>query len=138
MICFFRPLPLLINRIYFWYSLFTLICRTLFVLYSAACIYDESRKPIGYVRGVPAAGWTLEVILLQNNTSYINAHLRIIKFLQVRRFTSAVSNEIVALSGKKFFFLTRKLILGVNTSEYSEEICRNYINSNNIRWLVRL
>lgn len=58
---FFRELPHLMNKIYFWYSLIYMISRTLATLHLASCIYDESRKPIIFLRGVPSFAWTLEV-----------------------------------------------------------------------------
>jgi len=32
---------------------------------------------------------------------------------QIKRFTEEVHHDVIALSGKKFFFLTRKLVLSV-------------------------
>lgn len=52
-------------------------------------IYDESKKPIGVLRAVP--NWCTEV----------------------RRFSEHVVNDTIALTGMRFFYLTRKLILSV-------------------------
>lgn len=59
-------------------------------LYSAD-IHDESKKPIQVFRAVPREAWCLEV----------------------KRFSDEVTNDTVALSGMKFFYLTRKLVLSV-------------------------
>lgn len=52
-------------------------------------IYDESKKPIDILRAAPH--WCTEV----------------------RRFSEHVVNDTIALSGMRFFYLTRKLILSV-------------------------
>lgn len=52
-------------------------------------IYDESKKPIDVLRAVP--NWCTEV----------------------RRFSEHVVNDTIALTGMRFFYLTRKLILSV-------------------------
>lgn len=52
-------------------------------------IYDESKKPINILRAVPH--WCTEV----------------------RRFSEHVVNDTIALTGMRFFYLTRKLILSV-------------------------
>lgn len=75
--------------IYFWFSLFFLILRTFAVSLFAARIHDESRKPIKILRAIPSSSW--------NN--------------EAKRLFDDVLFNTVALSGDKFFFLTRKLIL---------------------------
>lgn len=65
--------------------------RTLAVTLHASSIHDESKKPIEVLRTVPSSSWSLEV----------------------GRFLEEVVNDTIALSGMKFFFLTRKLILSV-------------------------
>lgn len=88
----FRPMPSFAHAIYFWFSLFFLIARTLALSLYAASIHDESKKPIDVLRAVPHYSWCTEV----------------------RRFGEEVVNNTVALSGMRFFFLTRKLILSVS------------------------
>lgn len=80
------------HAIYFWFSLFFLISRTLALSLYAASIHDESKKPIEVLRAVPHYSW----------------------YTEVRRFGEEVVNNTVALSGMRFFFLTRKLILRVS------------------------
>lgn len=88
----FRPMESFAHAFYFWFSLIFLIGRTLAVSLYSATIYDESRKPLEILREVPQGSWCLEV----------------------RRFTEEITNATVALSGMRFFYLTRKLILSVS------------------------
>lgn len=83
-----RSIP---HAIYFWFSLIFLISRTLAVSLYSSSIHDESKKPIYVLRAVPNHSWCVEV----------------------RRFCEQVVNDTVALTGMRFFFLTRKLILTV-------------------------
>lgn len=76
---------------YFWWSLLFLICRTMAVSLYAAQIYEESKKPIKMLRALPRSVWCSEA----------------------QRFTDEVVNDTVALSGMRFFFITRKLLLAV-------------------------
>ncbi|XP_031638769.1 gustatory receptor for sugar taste 64f-like [Contarinia nasturtii] len=86
-----RPLPTYLLMIYFWFSLIFLIMRAFVVSFCAACINDESKKPLKVLCAVPPYSW--------NN--------------ETKRFYEEVSNDTIALSGMRFFFLTRKLILSV-------------------------
>lgn len=85
-------MPSFEHTIYFWLSFAFLIARTLSVSLYAAAIWDESRKPLEVLRAVPTESWCMEV----------------------RRFSEEVENSTAALSGMRFFFLTRKLILSVS------------------------
>ncbi|GAB0093011.1 Gustatory receptor [Sergentomyia squamirostris] len=80
-----------IHTFYFWFSLLFLIARTLAVSLYAATINEESKEPIHVFRVVPRESWCLEV----------------------KRFYEEVTNDTVALSGMKFFYLTRRLVLSV-------------------------
>ncbi|KAJ6635417.1 Gustatory receptor for sugar taste 64f, partial [Pseudolycoriella hygida] len=95
-ICFqlfnsFHEISLLVNKIYFWVALTFVFMRTLVMLFCASSIHDASLKPLRVLRSVPSVAWSNEV----------------------QRFTHQVSSEVVALSGKRFFFLTRKLIFAM-------------------------
>lgn len=57
-------------------------------------INDESKKPIDVLRAVPKETWCSEVV----------------------RFCDQIQNEIVALSGMRFFYFTRRLILNVGSN----------------------
>lgn len=59
----------------------------------AANVHEESKKPIHILRAVPHHSWCKDAF----------------------RFTEEVVHETVALSGLKFFFLTRTLILTVRS-----------------------
>ncbi|XP_037946086.1 uncharacterized protein LOC119678365 [Teleopsis dalmanni] len=87
----FNKLRWPINYIYFWYSLLFLMGRTAFVFYTAATINDESKAALGVLRRVPMKSWCEEV----------------------ERLIYEMTSQTVALSGKKFYFLTRKLLLGM-------------------------
>lgn len=75
--------------VYFWFSLFFLILRTFAVSLFAARIHDESKKPIKILRAIPSSSWNNEAMRLSDDVLF----------------------NTVTLSGDKFFFLTRKLIL---------------------------
>lgn len=77
------------HGVYFWFSLIFLVSRTLAVSLYSSEIHNESKKPIEVLRAVPTDSWSIEV----------------------RRFSEHVVNETIALTGMRFFFLTRKLIL---------------------------
>lgn len=82
------------NAVYFWLSLLFIIGRTLSVMFCAAAVNDASRRPVAVLRNVPpGAAWSQEV----------------------QRFGQLCANgEVVALSGKRFFYMTRGLILAVS------------------------
>ncbi|XP_055326853.1 gustatory receptor for sugar taste 64f-like [Sitodiplosis mosellana] len=86
-----KEMPSFLNKVYFWFSLTFLITRTVAVSLFASHIHDESKKPITVLRAVPNHSWCKETY----------------------RFSEEVINETVALSGLKFFFLTRNVILTV-------------------------
>ena len=86
-------MPSFMNKVYFWFSLIFLITRTLAVSLYASYIHDESKKPINILRAIPRHSWCKEAY----------------------RFSEEVVNDTVALSGMKFFFLTRRLILTVRS-----------------------
>ncbi|XP_075162534.1 gustatory receptor for sugar taste 64f-like [Haematobia irritans] len=86
-----NKMPTIISMIYFYFSLLFLLGRTLAVSLYASAIHDESRKPLSILRCVPKESWCVEV----------------------KRFMEEISSDSVALSGMKFFYLTRKLVLSV-------------------------
>lgn len=85
-----RTLPTHLKKVYFWCSLTILIMRTIAVSMFAARIYDESQKPIKFLRLIPSHLWNEET----------------------KRFFGDILCKQVALSGI-FFCVTRKLILSV-------------------------
>lgn len=88
----FSEMPSVAHAAYFYFSLFFLLGRTLAVSLYSSMVHDESRKPLAILRCVPKESWCLEV----------------------KRFAEEISSDLVALSGMKFFHLTRKLVLSVS------------------------
>ncbi|XP_017059516.1 gustatory receptor for sugar taste 64a-like [Drosophila ficusphila] len=87
----FNKLHWPINYVYFWYSLLYLIGRTAFVFLTAADINEESKRGLGILRRVSSRSWCVEV----------------------ERLIFQMTTQTVALSGKKFYFLTRRLLFGM-------------------------
>ncbi|XP_036337008.1 gustatory receptor for sugar taste 64a [Rhagoletis pomonella] len=87
----FNKLRWPINYVYFWFSLLFLIGRTTFVFLTAASINDEAKDALSVLRRIPANTWCVEV----------------------ERLIFQMSTTTVALSGKKFYFLTRRLLFGM-------------------------
>lgn len=73
------------------FSCILVIMRTFAVSLLAAHVNDESKKPLKMLRSVPSCQWNPEA----------------------KRFFDEVVSNKVALSGKEFFFITRKLILNM-------------------------
>ncbi|ALC44534.1 Gr64c, partial [Drosophila busckii] len=86
-----NPMPSVAHAVYFYFSLSYLIGRTLAVSLYAASVHDESRRSLRFLRLVPKDAWCPEA----------------------KRFAEEISSDLVALSGMKFFYLTRKLVLSV-------------------------
>lgn len=93
-------MPSAAHTLYFYFSLLFLLGRTLAVSLYSAEIYDESRKPIKVLRCVPMYSWCFEA----------------------KRFSDEVSHDTVALTGMKFFYITRKLVLSVSARNF---FCKN-------------
>ncbi|KAL1378558.1 hypothetical protein pipiens_003957 [Culex pipiens pipiens] len=92
--------PTFVHTVYFWLGLIFLIGRTLAVSMYAAEVNDESKRPIEVLRTIPRDGWCLEA----------------------KRFAEEVVNDTVALTGMKFFNMTRKLVLKVTGSIITYEL----------------
>lgn len=93
---------------YFWYSLIFLIVRTLAVSLFSADINDESKQPLKMFRFVPTESWCLEV-----RGFGIKKRIFLNDRFQIKRFSGEVTRDVVALSGMRFFHLTRTLVLSV-------------------------
>lgn len=85
-------MPSVAHAVYFYFSLIFLIGRTLAVSLYAASVHDESRRSLCYLRCIPKESWCPEA----------------------KRFAEEITSDLVALSGMKFFYLTRKLVLSVS------------------------
>ncbi|XP_053691099.1 gustatory receptor for sugar taste 64f-like [Sabethes cyaneus] len=92
--------PSVVHMLYFWVGLSFLISRTLAVTMYSAQVNDESKRPIEVLRTIPRDGWCLEA----------------------KRFAEEVVNDTVALTGMKFFNMTRKLVLKVTGSIITYEL----------------
>lgn len=115
-----RPLPTVLRSLYFWFSLVFIIFRTTAVSFSMARINDESKKPIDILRSIPSHSWN---------------------YSECGRFLNDVINDDIALSGMRFFFITRKFALSVSDLWYQlfrtiNKNCLNFSggwNNHNIR-----
>uniref|UniRef100_A0AAG5CUB2 Gustatory receptor n=1 Tax=Anopheles atroparvus TaxID=41427 RepID=A0AAG5CUB2_ANOAO len=97
-ICVSRPT--FVHTVYFWFNLVILIGRTLAVAMFAAEVNDESKRPIEVLRTIPRSGWCLEA----------------------KRFAEEVTTDTVALTGMKFFSMTRQLVLNVTGAIITYEL----------------
>ncbi|GAB0095007.1 Gustatory receptor [Sergentomyia squamirostris] len=87
----FDYLPHQINYVYFWYSLLYLILRTICLFLYTAEINDQANKPIEVLKTIPTFAWCVEL----------------------DRFIHQTARESICLSGMRFFFFTRKLLLSM-------------------------
>lgn len=53
----------MVNYIYFWFSLVTLISRTVGVFLNAAAINEASKKPGEFIKTINSTEWSTEVAL---------------------------------------------------------------------------
>ena len=88
---FNSPMPFLENKIYFWYSLWFLTVRMVGMLLFASSIYDESKKPLTILHSIPKEGW----------------------FPETQRLCEQIYRCKVALSGRSFFYLTRRIVITI-------------------------
>lgn len=91
-------MPSIPHAIYFWFSLVFLIARTLALSLYSSEIHDQSKKPVEFLRAAPV--WCIEV----------------------KRFSEHVVNDTIALTGMRFFYMTRKLILSVTGTIITYEL----------------
>uniref|UniRef100_A0A1B0D993 Uncharacterized protein n=1 Tax=Phlebotomus papatasi TaxID=29031 RepID=A0A1B0D993_PHLPP len=87
----FNTLPYTINNVYFWYSLLYLILRTLCLFLFTSEINDQSKRPLVILKTIPTYAWCVEL----------------------DRFIHQTSKETICLTGMRFFFFTRKLVLSM-------------------------
>uniref|UniRef100_A0A1I8MAU3 Gustatory receptor n=1 Tax=Musca domestica TaxID=7370 RepID=A0A1I8MAU3_MUSDO len=83
--------PSIAHTLYFWYSLIFVIFRTFLFALFAAAVHDESKRPLVIFRNVKREYWCSEL----------------------KRFSEEVNADCTALSGMKFFHLTRSMVLSV-------------------------
>ncbi|XP_055633908.1 gustatory receptor for sugar taste 64b-like [Toxorhynchites rutilus septentrionalis] len=87
----FQRRPALATVIYFWYSLALSIFRTVCMLYVGSEVHVASMSPLSILRNVPSKSWGIDL----------------------QRLTDDVASGDNSLSGKKFFYLTRQIILAM-------------------------
>ncbi|XP_037906238.1 uncharacterized protein LOC119648542 [Hermetia illucens] len=95
-----NPMPSVAHAVYFWFSMIFLLARTLAVSLYSAEINDQSKKPVEIFRCVPKESWCLEV----------------------KRFSQEVNSDTIALTGMRFFYLTRGLVLSVGGTIVTYEL----------------
>lgn len=95
----------------FWYSLIFAILRTTLTIFVASSIHDFERKIITALRDVPAKAWTTEV---RDLFYIISVNFNAVCAGQVQRFSEQLGNDMTALSGNGFFYVTRQLVLSVS------------------------
>ncbi|KAL7733849.1 hypothetical protein ACLKA6_011566 [Drosophila palustris] len=101
-----------IVMIAFWYSLIFAVIRTTLTIFVTASINDYELKIITALRDVPSKAWTTEV----------------------QRFSEQLGNDMTALSGNGFFYLTRQLVLAMGTTIITYELMiSDVINQATIR-----
>ena len=85
---FFRTLPYIINKVYFWYSFIFLIFRTTATFMYASFIVENSRKPLRIFRTIPTEGWSEEL----------------------QRFSNQIKSDCGGISGNKLFYVSRHMM----------------------------
>lgn len=110
--------PFLINDIYFYLYLTFLILRTLSTLYSCSSVHSASSYPLIAIRNTPTANWSVDVSLTVsfclspvNHLNVIDPSPFLFQFPQLKRLADMIQTEDISLSGNKFFFITRQMIL---------------------------
>lgn len=84
-------MPSIAHAVYFYFSLFFLVGRTLAVSLYLADINDKSKQTLMIIRHVPEESWCTELM----------------------RFSHEIRADLMVLTGMKFFNVTRKLVLTV-------------------------
>ncbi|CAO1404050.1 unnamed protein product [Diamesa tonsa] len=81
----------LIDKINFWYSSGFFLCRSLIVLFFAASVNDSAKAPRELLRAAPTKKWGTDL----------------------QRMNDSLRFESVGLSGKRFFYISKGLILAI-------------------------
>ncbi|XP_059621800.1 gustatory receptor for sugar taste 64a-like [Phlebotomus argentipes] len=89
-----------LSTVYFWFSLFFVMGRTVCVLLCAASIHDSSKTPLKTLRNVPTRFWSVEL----------------------GRFIYTITKDTIALSGRRFFYLTKRLVLAMAATVATYEL----------------
>ncbi|XP_068149019.1 gustatory receptor for sugar taste 61a [Drosophila tropicalis] len=111
LLAIFTKLRYTINYIYFWYSLIFLLTRTFLVFLCASQINEASRLPLKALYMIPSESWSQEV----------------------QRFAQQITNEYIALSGCRLFYLTRKSFFGMMATLVTYEFMLLQLDAKNRR-----
>ncbi|TMW44905.1 hypothetical protein DOY81_010016, partial [Sarcophaga bullata] len=79
------------NNLYFWFSLGFVALRTFYMMLTAASINDIAGEIVSTMYEIPTSNWCLEL----------------------KRLNEVIVSDLYALSGKGFFFLTKRLMLAM-------------------------
>ncbi|XP_063697624.1 gustatory receptor for sugar taste 64a-like [Culicoides brevitarsis] len=96
----FKKRPYQINYIFFFFSTSFFIVRTFTAVYCASMIHDSAQQALNYIRMVPSLEYSLDL----------------------KRFFEHIRWDIIAYSGKKFFFLTRGALLTMGGYIFTYEL----------------
>lgn len=96
----FDKAPTLLHSLAFWFSLFYLIIKSYFVSVYCSKVHEESRVPLDVLRCVPRKSWHPEL----------------------QRFLDEIKNSTIGLSGMKFFYITKGLILTVASTIFTYDL----------------
>ncbi|ALC49894.1 Gr5a, partial [Drosophila busckii] len=95
-----NKMPSAVHAVYFYFSICFLIGRSVAVLLYVSAVHDHSRAPLRLLREVPRQSYQEEQC----------------------RFASELVSDEIALTGLKFFSITRKLFLSVAGSIVTYEL----------------
>ncbi|GAB0095008.1 hypothetical protein DMENIID0001_103340 [Sergentomyia squamirostris] len=81
----------LLSAFYFWFSLLFIMSRAICALLCAASIHDSTKTPLKTIRNVSTKHWSTEL----------------------SRFAYSITKDTIALTGRRFFYLTKSLVLAM-------------------------
>lgn len=80
------------------------------MFFITSSIHDESKKPLKILRTIPNEGW----------------------FNETNRFSQQVQSDCIAMTGKKFFYITRGIIITIAGTIVTYELVLLQFNANEI------
>lgn len=96
----FDPAPTRLHSFSYWFSLCYLLIKSYFVSVYCSRVNEESLVPLDILRCVPRESWHQEL----------------------QRFMNEIKNRQIGLSGMKFFYITKGLILTVAGSIFTYDL----------------
>lgn len=102
------------HAVHFVYSFTYLVLRTTVLSLYAATIYDQSKQPKTVLFCVPTESYCCEVSAQIFLHSIRTSFLVILVFSQVARLLNQIAFDELALTGCRFFSVTRTLVLTVH------------------------